>query len=214
MVVTFFHYIARERFTYWRTRVHNHSHNSTPPLSILSHSIPAHCVATLNVISNGRPRLLLRRSSIGSSCNCPLGERLTSHLNEETDNVVVAYRNYSLFSSSCMVSPVYSILSIIANLIMCASSLLAIYVIIYATCIWVLIRRKRQGYMWHLVSSTILFLLASVQVALLVVTLVQVMNYENTVYDGDDLEQTAQAEARNSMLIMQTAFNTTILLSL
>jgi nitrogen fixation protein FixH len=93
---------------------------------------------------------------------------------------------------------------------MCAS-LLAIYGIIYATCVWVLIRRKREGYMWHLVSSTILFLLASLQVALLVATLTYTMSYGKVVSDpyiGN------YVGFENAMVAMQTAFNAIILFSL
>ena len=104
----------------------------------------------------------------------------------------------------------------------CASSLLAIYTIIYATCVGVLIRRKREGYMWHLVSSTILFLLASVQVTLLVAMLMKAMNYGNTFWKLNgfgDAEESQRAlglrlEALKSIQAMQMAFNTTILLSL
>ena len=135
----------------------------------------------------------------------------SSSLDGETDTVVAADRIISLFSSSYTVLPVYHILSIIADLIMCASSLLAIYAVIYATCVRVLIWRRREGYMWHLVSSAILFLLASLQVALLVALLIQAVNYR-IAYDGSDLER--GAESARSMLIMQMAFNTTILLSL
>jgi hypothetical protein len=33
---------------------------------------------------------------------------------------------------------------------------------------WVLIRRRREKYLWHMISSTILFTLASLQVGLLI----------------------------------------------
>jgi hypothetical protein len=43
-----------------------------------------------------------------------------------------------------------------------------IYLAAYFTCIWVLIRRSRQGCKWHIISSTILFTLSSLQVFLLI----------------------------------------------
>jgi hypothetical protein len=42
-----------------------------------------------------------------------------------------------------------------------------VYAAIYALCIWVLIRRRREKYVWHILSSTILFTLASLQVGTL-----------------------------------------------
>jgi hypothetical protein len=46
-----------------------------------------------------------------------------------------------------------------------------LYVIIYSACIWVLVHRKRQAYIWHIVSSTISFALVSIQIILLVTLL-------------------------------------------
>ena len=45
---------------------------------------------------------------------------------------------------------------------------LVIYAAVYALCIWVLIRRRREKYLWHIISSTILFALASLQVGVLI----------------------------------------------
>ena len=45
---------------------------------------------------------------------------------------------------------------------------LVIYVAVYGPCIWVLIRRRREKYLWHIISSTILFTLASLQVGVLI----------------------------------------------
>ena len=42
----------------------------------------------------------------------------------------------------------------------------ALYCVLYVTCLWVLLRRKRQGYRWHVVSSTVLFVLETVNLAL------------------------------------------------
>jgi hypothetical protein len=42
----------------------------------------------------------------------------------------------------------------------------AIYCILYVTCVWVLLRRKRRGYLWHIISSTILFLLETISLSL------------------------------------------------
>ena len=47
-------------------------------------------------------------------------------------------------------------------------SYLVIYVAVYTLCIWVLIRRRRENYIWHMISSTILFILASLQVGVLI----------------------------------------------
>jgi hypothetical protein len=43
----------------------------------------------------------------------------------------------------------------------------AFYIVIFGLSLWVLIRRKRQGYRWHLMFSTVLFILSTVQVGLL-----------------------------------------------
>jgi hypothetical protein len=60
------------------------------------------------------------------------------------------------------------------------SYLSAIYVIVYGSCVWVLTRRKREGYTWHLVTSTILFALSTLQVAGLVTILALMLNMYET----------------------------------
>jgi hypothetical protein len=47
-------------------------------------------------------------------------------------------------------------------------SSIACYAIVYAICVRFLLHRKRQAYMWHIISSTVLFLLATTEVAVLV----------------------------------------------
>ena len=139
---------------------------------------------------------------------------LSSRLDEETDTVVAAYRIISLFSSSYTVSPSVLPFSQSQLTIMCPSLLLAIYAIVYATCVWILIRRKREGYMWHVVSSTISFSLASLQVALLVVIMIQVMKFKNIVYNYNEPVVINAYDKKNPMLATQMAFNTIIFLSL
>jgi hypothetical protein len=42
----------------------------------------------------------------------------------------------------------------------------AIYFMLYILCVWVLLRRKRNGFMWQLISSTLLFSLETANLAL------------------------------------------------
>jgi hypothetical protein len=42
----------------------------------------------------------------------------------------------------------------------------AIYCMLYILCVWALLRRKRNGFMWQLASSTLLFALETVNLAL------------------------------------------------
>jgi diacylglycerol kinase len=42
----------------------------------------------------------------------------------------------------------------------------ALYLALYVTCMWVLLRRKRQGYVWHISTSTALFLFETLNAAL------------------------------------------------
>ena len=41
----------------------------------------------------------------------------------------------------------------------------AIYCMLYIVCVWVLLHRKRSGFMWQLISSTLLFFLETVNLA-------------------------------------------------
>jgi Na+/H+ antiporter NhaD/arsenite permease-like protein len=43
-----------------------------------------------------------------------------------------------------------------------------LYAAVYALCMWVLIRRRRERYLWHTITSTILFTLASLQVGMVI----------------------------------------------
>jgi hypothetical protein len=43
-----------------------------------------------------------------------------------------------------------------------------LYAAVYILCMWVLIRRRREKYLWHIISSTILFTLASLQVGMVI----------------------------------------------
>jgi hypothetical protein len=83
------------------------------------------------------------------------------------------------------------------------------YVIIYSACIWVLVRRKRQAYIWHIISSTISFTLVSIQIILLVILLAASMEfYKDTPSDvsfgSPGFEQS----------FMQIAFDMAIFISL
>jgi hypothetical protein len=65
----------------------------------------------------------------------------------------------------------YSELSILLSLIYRPYSTLssiAFYAIVYAICIRFLLHRKRQAYIWHIMSSTVLFLLSTMEVAMVV----------------------------------------------
>jgi hypothetical protein len=37
---------------------------------------------------------------------------------------------------------------------------------LYATCVWVLLRRKRQGYIWHISTATTLFFFETLNLGL------------------------------------------------
>jgi hypothetical protein len=84
-----------------------------------------------------------------------------------------------------------------------------IYAIVYPFCIWVLIFRKREGCtQWHLVTSTILFVLATLQVAELVVLLAQMMK----MYDLNG--GVYLFELPHPIIVTQMAFDSTNALSL
>ena len=89
---------------------------------------------------------------------------------------------------------------------------------VYGVCIWVLLRRKRQAYIWHTVSSTISFALASIQIILLVILLAELIEFcHNQNIDANMSEpfNLALLETLTPTITKgQTAFGTAIFLSL
>jgi hypothetical protein len=58
---------------------------------------------------------------------------------------------------------------------------------LYILCVWVLLRRKRNGYMWQLVSSTILFSLETINLALEAANIMyHYFGYVGTAENGPD----------------------------
>ena len=103
--------------------------------------------------------------------------QLVSFLLIDLERMSLPCRKNSLSSSRCSVIMIHWSAF---NMHCSPSHLSALYAIVYGSCIWVLTRRKREGYTWHIVTSTILFTLATLQVAELITILAQMMNMYET----------------------------------
>jgi hypothetical protein len=96
---------------------------------------------------------------------------------------------------------------------------LVIYAAIYALSIWVLIRRRREKYVWHMISSTMLFALASLQVGLLIPIFDLTLQAGMTILDMDlDIPSFASPGSpfnpAQTAQILSSALDMSILLSL
>jgi hypothetical protein len=69
----------------------------------------------------------------------------------------------------------------------------AIYCMLYLICVWVLLRRKRHGYLWHITSSTILFLFETISLSLEATVYVHRFFQDAAIAKGSTLSQTDSA---------------------
>jgi hypothetical protein len=92
------------------------------------------------------------------------------------------------------------------------------YAVIYALCMWVLIRRRRENYLWHTISSTILFTLASLQVGILIpifsLIITSQSEYTTSVVDSSNHSFTLSSPTLHSAYQLSSTLDVTILLSL
>jgi hypothetical protein len=64
---------------------------------------------------------------------------------------------------------------------------------LYVTCVLILLRRKRHGYIWHIASSTVLFLLETISLALGLVDYIYLYYQELDIAKGFTLSQAGSA---------------------